>query len=431
VVRPLVEGLYAGAGQLARALAALIPESESKLSRTLHARRGIRYRYTEWARRHRNGSEPLVWMHAPSVGEGLQARPVLEIIRRERPDVLLAYTHFSPSAESFAAKLDVDFHDYLAFDTTVDAAVALEALRPSALVFSKLDVWPLLARRAARDGVALGLISGTVAPGSARLRMPVRWLMRPAYERLNLAGAVSDDHAERLVQLGVRRDRVRVTGDTRYDQVWARAQSVDAGSALLAPLQSSRPTFVAGSTWPSDEQVLLPAWLAARERVTDARLIMAPHEPSASHLAALESALLGTGLRYARLGAAQNDTDVVIVDRVGVLGELYSLADAAFVGGGFHAAGLHSVLEPAAFGVPVAFGPRFHNSRDAVRLSADGGGVATASAAELSTRLIEWLGNASAREGAGARALQVVRQELGAAERSAALVLELLDRPPR
>ena len=102
-------------------------------------------------------------MHAPSVGEGLQARPVLQLARTKRPDVQLAYTFFSPSAASFARGLDVDFADYLPFDTQGDADAALDALRPRALIFSKLDVWPILAAAAGRRRVALGLTSATLA----------------------------------------------------------------------------------------------------------------------------------------------------------------------------------------------------------------------------------------------------------------------------
>jgi 3-deoxy-D-manno-octulosonic-acid transferase len=117
---------------------------------------------------------------------------------------------------------------------------------------------------------------------------------------------------------------------------------------------------------------------------------------------------------------------VVLVDRVGVLGDLYALADVAFVGGGFHAAGLHSVLEPAAFGAPVLFGPQYHGSRYAGLLLAAGGGAATRDAGELLAHLERWWADAAARREAGARARDVVRRGLGAADRSAALVERLL-----
>jgi 3-deoxy-D-manno-octulosonic-acid transferase len=168
----------------------------------------------------------------------------------------------------------------------------------------------------------------------------------------------------------VRADRVRVTGDTRYDQVWRRARAVDLTGPLLAPLVTApsarartaraasaggvasgeRFTLVAGSTWPSDEQVLLEAWQTVRRQNPQARLVLAPHEPTPAHLARIESWAQAQRASLARLGAievgeATADVDLVLVDRVGVLAELYAVGDAAFVGGGFHAAGLHSVLD--------------------------------------------------------------------------------------
>ena len=146
----LLGGAYEGAVQLARAAAALAPARGGKLAATFRARRGIRSRYEQWNREARNAERPLVWMHASSVGEGLQARPVLELLRSDHPHLQLAYTFFSPSAEGFARSLDADFAEYLPFDSRGDARVALDALSPRVLAFSKLDVWPALVARRAR-----------------------------------------------------------------------------------------------------------------------------------------------------------------------------------------------------------------------------------------------------------------------------------------
>jgi 3-deoxy-D-manno-octulosonic-acid transferase len=366
-------------------------------------------------------------MHAPSVGEGLQARPVLELARARRRDLQLAYTHYSPSALSFARTLDVDFHDYLPFDTPGDARVVLDALRPTALVFSKLDVWPVITREAHARGVRLGMISATLSRGSSRRSRTASVLLRDAYAALEAVGAIDDADADRLVQLGVRSNVIVVTGDTRYDQVWLRAQRVDRSSPMLEHLRDHRPTIVAGSTWPADEAVLLPAFESLRRGGVSTRLIIAPHEPTTDHLARITEWGTRSGLAIARLdGPLQRDADVVLVDRVGVLGELYALADIAFVGGGFHSAGLHSVLEPAAFGAPVVFGPQHHASRDAALLAQRGGGVSISNDVDLARRLRVWITDLAARRDAGDYARALVRSGVGAAERSFELVDRLL-----
>jgi 3-deoxy-D-manno-octulosonic-acid transferase len=441
-VNPLLRPLYGAAGLAARAAAAVAPAGGGKIRRALHARRGARARLVAWAAAHRDPARALLWMHAPSVGEGLQARPVLELARRERPDLQIVYTHFSPSAAALATGFVrdglADVAEYLPFDTGADADALLAALAPRALVFSKLDVWPVLAARAARAGVRLGLVSATLAEGSSRRGALAGALLGDAYAALDAVGAIDPADADRLVALGVRPDRVRVTGDTRYDQVWRRARAAELAGpppAGLLPLRAGaggRFTLVAGSTWPADERVLCEAWTALRFHDPRARLVLAPHEPTPAHLAPIERWAAGAGLGCARLssltggaGAAER-TDVVLVDTVGILADLYAAADVAFVGGGFHAAGLHSVLEPAAFGVPVCFGPRHANSRDAGLLVAAGGAVAVESAPALAARMREWKAHEPMRADAGTAARRLVQRALGADVRAWALVAGLL-----
>lgn len=422
----LISPLYSAVAATAAAAARLPLRGDGKLVRAIRARDGALARLEAWGRASRDPARPLLWMHAPSVGEGLQARPVLERLRARHPDVQVAYTHFSPSAERFARGVGADVADYLPFDTAGAAERLLDALRPTALVFAKLDLWPRLAERAHARGTRLGIVSATLSAGSGRGGALARALLRDAYAALDAVGAIDPADAQRLVTLGVRADRVRVTGDTRYDQVAARAAAADPDGALLAPLASPRPTLVAGSTWPGDEAALLAAWPEVRRAAPDARLVIAPHEPTAAHLAPIEAWARTAGLALARLGEATAAHDVVLVDRVGVLGDLYALATAAFVGGGFHAAGLHSVLEPAAFGAPVLFGPRHADSRDAGLLLAARGGESVRDAAELARAAHIVLTEPDTRDRAGTAARRVVTEGLGAADRSTALVATLL-----
>src|SRR2546423_7724612 len=225
------------------------------------------------------------------------------------------------------------------------------------------------------------------------------------------------DEAARLVDLGARREAIIVTGDTRYDQVWDRAQRVDRTGALLGRLSGPRLTIVAGSTWPADERVLLPAFVDARGRFGGARLVVAPHEPTADHLAPIEHWARAERLQLDRLDHATVATDVVLVDRVGVLGDLYALADVAFVGGGFHDAGLHSVLEPAAFGTPVLFGPKHARNPDAGPLAAAGGGFEVGDRRAVAVNLVRLLRSQAEWGAAGEESRDFVKGGLGAAER--------------
>lgn len=412
----------------------LAPASDTKLWRSLAARRGLLERVADASRAVRSAARPLVWIHAPSVGEGLQARPVAHRWRALHPEWQLAYTYFSPSAEPFAASIGADITDYLPFDGRREADAMLDALQPAVLVFVKLDVWPNLVERATARNIPVVLLSATLAPRSGRTGMWARLLLRDAYRALQGVGAIDQASADRLLALGVRPDVLEVTGDTRFDQVWARAQGVDRRQPLLPALASSRPTLVAGSTWPADERVLLPAYARLRDD-GDAhvrpRLIIAPHEPTAAHLAPIRDWALSSGLTVATLTEAESDAaaaqrDVIVVDRVGVLGDLYALANVAFVGGGFHAAGLHSVIEPAAFGAPVLFGPGHDMSREAGLLLAAGGARVVRDAGECAAAIGAWLSEPAARAVAGAAALALVQRELGATERSVRLVQRLV-----
>ena len=418
---------YALAGSLAHALVRVVPAGESKFRRGLSARRGIVERYERWSSTSRDPARPLVWFHAPSVGEGLQAQPVVELVRARRPDVQIAYTFYSPSAQSLSQSLKSDFADYLPFDTSADADAIIAALRPTALIFSKLDIWPALTERAAAARVPVGVISATLAESSRRRGLFARALLADAYLAIDQVGAIDEKDAEHFRQMGVRPERIEVTGDTRYDQVWTRAQR--APSPLVQSMRSSRPTLVAGSTWPTDEEHLFSAWRKVRDKIPDARLVIAPHELGAPHVTSVESWARRRKLRFARIDAPNaSDGDVVLVDRYGILGDLYALADVAYVGGGFQSAGLHSVLEPAAFGAPVLFGPRHDKSRDARKLIEARGGAAVTGEADLSLRLSDWLGSLPARDSAGDAARSMVEEGTGAAERSFALVSALLDR---
>ena len=368
----------------------------------------------------------MLWVHAPSVGEGLQANAVLDRLRLRNPSWQIVYTFFSPSAESLAARQPVDESGYLPYDTRSNVDQLLDALAPTALVFTKLDLWPELATTAAARGVKLGMIAATVSPLTRRDQPVARWLTRPGYRSLHLVGAIAEPDAVRLAGLGVLPSAITITGDPRFDSAVERARSIREDDPLRR-LTAGAPTFVAGSTWPADELAVLAAFRLLRGQAPDARLIVVPHE--LDHVGQLTTRVREAGWSHARLSELGDQIPaIVVVDRVGALATIYGGARGAYVGGGFGTAGLHSVLEPAALGVPVVVGPRWQSSREAGLLIHGGGArplPTTDPAAALARTWAEWVDPVAATS-AGHRALAVVTAELGAADRSAALVEKLL-----
>jgi len=432
--------LYRTAWAAARLAAPLGSWGDGKLARAVRGRMASVATLKRWASLHRDTSRPLIWFHAASVGEGRQAEVVLRRLRASHPAWQIAWTHSSASAEKLAASLPVDVAAYIPPDTPTDSGAALDALRPDALVFSATDLWPELVRQAAARGARVGMISATLAPTSSRRGPLARALLREAWEALDAVGAIDDADAAALAALGVRPDRITVTGDTRHDAAVARVATIDREApALRALRRAGAPILVAGSTWPADERELLTALDEARRQHPIA-VVIAPHEPSEQALEALEKragsreprarvvrlSALEAQLAGTAPGSRPDDWSICLVDRVGILADLYALAHVAFVGGGFHGAGLHSVIEPAALGVPVLFGPQWRSSRDARLLLEAGGGRTVSGAAALAAQWTGWLGDNAARAAAGAAARAVVDRGVGAAERSAGLVEGLL-----
>jgi 3-deoxy-D-manno-octulosonic-acid transferase len=428
----LTEAAYRAGLRVARPLLHAARPLHGGLRRALDGRARARGVLARFGAQHDDGD--VVWVHAPSVGEALMAQAIIGALRSRRAGVRVLFTHFSPSAERVADRVGADAAAYLPFDLPADVRASLDAVRPDAIVFVRTEVWPTLTAEAARRGVRVGLVNAVLGPGSSRLAWPARALLRPGYARLDVVGAVAEADAVRFYRLGVAPGRVRVTGDARFDQVAARVAALDMDTPVLQRLRdATRFTLVAGSTWPADEARLVPA-LARLARGRPVRAVVAPHQPDAAHLAGLERRLDAAGLAHARLGAVEAGTSgvppVVVVDRVGVLAELYAVGDAAYVGGGFGRSGLHSVVEPAALGRPVLFGPRHGNAREAAELEAERGGAMIRGPDELAARLVQLAADPDARDAAGRAARAFVEARLGGAARNADVVAGLLDRPP-
>lgn len=424
-----VERVYSLLLGLVRPLLPLARSLPPKVADAIEGRRFASAEARAWADRERRPEAPLLWLHAASSGELSGAVPVIRLLRRDYPELQLAITVSSPSGLPLARSLAPGFAGYAPLDTPAESAAMLEALRPDALVFAKLDVWPGLSHSATEAGVPLGMINGTVRPDSSRLRSPTRHFLRSTYARLDAVGVVGQPDAEALEILGIDPARISITGDAAFDQALATVDAGRKSGATVLPARSpGRVRLLGGSTWPPDEDVLLDV---AREIGPRLDLVLVPHEPSPAAVARIAERCRSAWGRDPRLlseltGVPDEDPPVpLVVDAVGLLAGLYLEADLALVGGAFDATGLHSIVEPAAAGIPVLFGPLYDRREAADMLTRNAALVVTRQdAAEAIRELIDDPGR---METMGNAARGYVEESGDAAMASARLVSELLE----
>ncbi len=421
----MIAGGYDAGVRLLRLLSPALSRGSSKVAEGIRGRRGAHDALRDWGRTHRSPDRPLAWFHAPSVGEGLQARAVLERLQAVRPTLQSVYTFFSPSAVGLARRMPADTAEYFPWDVAGEMEALLSALTPDFLAFTKTEVWPGVTEAAANRGTPVVLTAATLPASAGRLRLPARILLRRTFASLSLVTAVADEDAERFLELGVAKERIQVTGDPGIDSAWQRVREAPAEAPYLAPFRSDpAPTLVAGSTWRPDEGQILPAFARLRERHSTLRAVIAPHEPTSEHLGRLEAMCSELGVRTVRLSEVEEEgkigpAEAILVDRVGILAHLYTIGSAAYVGGGFHRSGLHSVLEPAAAGVPVLFGPQHANSAAAGELARFHGARVVRSSGELVEVLRSWLEAPELMEETGNRAFEYIEAHRGASSRTA------------
>ena len=377
-----------------------------------------------------------VLIHVSSVGEYLSALPLIRSLRADYPDLAIVLSYLSPSLEnqlSFGAGVTppansssaAHLETYLCLDTPEAVTRFLNLIEPKLIVFASYDVWPNLLWIARDRQIGCALINGILSETSGRFRWPTRFFFGGLYRNLDCVGAAAKEDADRFEVLGFPRPSLAVTGNCRFDQTLARCRSVGPQDPDLSRIVPGK-WLVAGSTWPKDEELLLPAWIKLAQTDPELGLIIAPHEPGEDHLQPIEARLAAAGLsclRYSQLSAVRPPPRAVLVDRVGILYKLYRRGFLAYVGGGF-GKGVHNVMEPAGMGLPVIFGPRHQNSAEALQMRAREAAWTISSRTELAKILVQLLGDAKFRQQAGLKAEAVVLENAGATART----LELLRR---
>lgn len=360
-------------------------------------------------RDHAKERQHYVWFHAASLGEFEQGRPLMERLRREHPEKRILLTFFSPSG--YEVRKDyagADLVCYLPFDTPLNARRFVRLVQPEKAFFIKYEFWHHYIDELHRAGVPVYSVSSIFRNDQIFFRPYGRGYARVLHHFNHFF--VQNEASRRLLNsLGV--TQVSVTGDTRFDRV-IDIRNQAKSLPLAAALTGDSRTIVAGSTWPLDEEILIPYF----NRHPELKLIIAPHEVNEERLRSIEQRLKRPALRYSQATPESSaQADCLIIDGYGLLSSLYRYATLAYVGGGF-GVGIHNVPEAAVYGVPVFFGPNNQRFREARDLINEGGSFEVTSADDFQAQADRLLADERALAKSGQAAGDYIRRNSGATE---------------
>ncbi|MFI5458636.1 MAG: 3-deoxy-D-manno-octulosonic acid transferase [Isosphaerales bacterium] len=376
----------------------------------------------------RIGDQPCLWFHAVSVGEVLLLRPLVREMARRRPnwDVVISTSTSTGLAVARRTYPDlVTFYAPLDFSWSTRRAIA--RIRPTVLALVELELWPNLIRAAKRAGAKVAIINARLSPRSYRGYRSLRGPLQPTLGRIDIVAAQNVEYAQRFVDLGIPSHRVSVTGSVKYDGLESdRNNAKTRELRQVLGLASTDLIFVAGSTMEGEEAAVLAAYAAARRQHLGLRLILVPRHAERFESVALWLIEQGyTVVRRSRLKTPVPRTPggsppVILIDTIGELGAIWGLADVAFVGGSLRPGrGGQNMMEPAAYGASVMFGPHIANFRETVEQLLDRNAARqVADTEELTRGLLEDLDDPETAAARGAAGRDFVLAQNGAAGRT-------------
>lgn len=381
-----------------------------------------------------SGPGPRVWLHGASAGDVLGLVPIVQELKALRPDARVIVSAITDSGAAMAeqklrAQGLCDAVTWLPWDLPHAVRGALDAVRPDVLVLEYTELWPQLIDAAARRGVALVLTNGRIGPRNMTRYRALFAAVGNLLARFSLLLMRSEDDAERALLLGAPRERVHVTGNTKFDalsvSVPPAGSGPDRGLAQALGCAGER-LWVCGSTHEGEEGPLLDVFARLRREFPDLRLAIAPrYVERAGRVLALAAERGLRGRLRSEPGGAE---PVVVLDTIGELVRAYTLATVVFVGGSFGARGGQNILEPAACGKPVLFGPRMENFVDSVQVLVGRGGLQVKDPPALERLLRDLLARPDELAKLGGLAREAVTSVRGASARDAALLANLLPR---
>ena len=359
-------------------------------------------------------SKKLIWVHSSSLGEFEQAKPVIEELKGKY-NLNILVTFFSPSG--YLNSLRYPFADvvaYLPVDKKEDMKRFINLVKPNAVVLMRYDVWPNMIWELGERKIPLFLIDATLRAKSKRLLPVVRSFSKSVFSEFTKILTVSQNDMENFKKMGIKSGVLEVVGDTRYDRVFKKSIEAKEKQLVKPEITRNKKVLILGSSWEADEEVILPAVVKLFEKDENVMLILAPHEPSVLRLEKLEHYFANNydTIRFSHLNNFTNER-IILIDSIGILLSLYNYADVVFVGGSFKQ-GIHNILEPAVYGVPIFFGPKIENSYEAQLLVKKGGAVVTMNKKQAYKFLRKVFSDENKRKTMGKISKEFVQSNVGA-----------------
>lgn len=353
--------------------------------------------------------DKIMWFHAASLGEFEQAVPVMEMIKKEFPQHKILVTFFSPSGyENKKNHPLANIITYLPLDTKSNAQKFLDLAKPEMAFFVKYEIWPNFLAELRKRQIRSFLISGGFRKDQIFFKSYGGW-MRKALKSFEYFFVQNKESKDLLNSIGF--SNVDISGDTRFDRV-SRQIEYDNQLDFVEEFLQKETCIVAGSTWPEDDALLVPFINSTSEK---AKFIIAPHEIKSEKISALQAKIDKKTLLFSQKeGKVLSEYEVLILDTIGLLSKVYSYADIAYVGGAVGNTGLHNILEPATFGVPIIIGENFDKFPEAKQLQKLAGLFSAASEAELKSILEKLLKDEEFRRKTGMIAGHFINSNTGA-----------------
>jgi 3-deoxy-D-manno-octulosonic-acid transferase len=374
---------------------------------------------------------PRIWLHGASAGDLLSLQPMMKELKARHPGCCIIVSTITNSGHAMARQrlAEADVVVYAPYDLPGATRRAVRALRPDLLVLEYTEIWPNLIRAAHRAGVRIALTNGRFNPAKlGRYRALFRAIGNPL-KAIDCFLMRSDEEAERALLLGAAPDRVWVTGNTKFDALVMELPpgKVEALRAEMG-LSAAAPVLMAGSTHDGEEELVLGAFARLASRHPGLQLVVAPrYVERAGRIMAL-AVEAGLDVRLRSGGAGAGAAEVTILDTIGELAAAYRLATLVFVGGSFVTRGGQNVLEPAAQGKPVLFGPHMENFKDSVQVLQGRGGIQVGTPEQLFRVADELLSRPDQLEELGTLARRAVSAIRGASARNVEHLLAVLPR---